>query len=240
MLEVENICKFFAGRPVLKNISFSVPSGCVAALLGKNGAGKTTLLRIICGFFEADDGRVRLGKFDLVDNRGDFLQNIGYVQEISSLYGSMTVWEYLNLVADIRGFSATEKVSRIRKVCSSLSLQDVILQKNETLSKGFKKRAELAAALLAEPFLLVLDEPTEGLDPQQKTVLHKIIREYAQKHIVIISTHLLEDVEVLADRVLLLSEGRLAADCSLQDFKKAAENNLLQSFLLSTESRGKK
>ena len=147
----------------------------------------------------------------------------------------MNVFEFLNFVADIRQVSAAEKNTRIKEVVNLLELQDVIGQKNETLSKGFKKRVELAAVLLAKPLVLLLDEPTEGLDPNQKFSIRQTIKKYAKDHIIIISTHTLEDVEAVADRVLLLHKGELLADAKLSDFKKKAKNDLLESFRKATK-----
>ena len=234
MIRVENVSKAFNAKSVLDDISFQVKNGQIAALLGENGAGKSTLLRILGGYFDADSGTVRLNDIDLKTQRVRFLQDIGYVQEISALYSEMTVYDFLEFVAGIRQVSAAEVVGRIRTVAEMLQLQEVLTQKNETLSKGFKKRTELAGVLLAEPKVLLLDEPTEGLDPNQKATIRKIIKKYARNHTVIISTHTLEDVEALADTVLLLHKGKLLFDCDLAEFKKNAKNDLLASFQKAT------
>lgn len=230
MLKVENITKFFGKKQALNAVSFTVKKGEIAALLGENGAGKSTLLRILSGFFEADTGTVSLGDLQLNQNRVGFLQNIGYVQEISALYAEMKVYDFLHFVADIRRLKQDETVTAVKEAVELLQLREVIDQKNETLSKGFKKRVELAAVLLAKPEILLLDEPTEGLDPNQKAVIRQIIKNYSKQHIVIISTHTLEDVEALADKVVLLHKGCLQFDGELKMFKKAAKNDLLASF----------
>ena len=235
MLKVQKISKFFGEKQALKDVDFSVKKGQIAALLGENGAGKSTLLRILSGFIEPNTGTVDIDDVEVSKNRLEFLRQVGYVQEISALYGEMNVFEFLNFVADIRQVSATEKNTRIKEVVNLLELQDVIGQKNETLSKGFKKRVELAAVLLAKPLVLLLDEPTEGLDPNQKFSIRQTIKKYAKDHIIIISTHTLEDVEAVADRVLLLHKGELLADAKLSDFKKKAKNDLLESFRKATK-----
>lgn len=235
MLEVKNITKTFGTKKVLNNICFNIKKGQIAALLGENGAGKSTLLRIISGFYEADCGTVELDKIDLKLNRLNFLQKIGYVQEISALYNEMKVYEYLTFVAQIRQLKTDEILPQIKKVVEQLELQDVLWQKNETLSKGYKKRVELAAMLISEPSVLILDEPTEGLDPNQKHALRQTIKKYAKSRTVIISTHTLEDVEALATQVLLLHKGFLEIDCDLKTFKKTAGNDLLKSFRKMTE-----
>lgn len=230
MLKVIDICKAFGEKQALKNVSFTVKKGQIVALLGENGAGKSTLLRILSGFIEADSGAVENDDIQLSANRLDFLNRIGYVQEVSALYGEMNVFEYLQFVADIRRIAPEKQAERIKQVVDLLELKDVVAQKNDTLSKGYKKRTELAAVLLAEPDILLLDEPTEGLDPNQKFAIRKIIKKYAKGHAVILSTHVLEDVEAVADRVLLLHRGELLIDAKLADFKKKAQNDLLESF----------
>lgn len=230
MLKVIDICKAFGEKQALKNVSFTVKKGQIVALLGENGAGKSTLLRILSGFIEADSGAVENDDIQLSANRLDFLNRIGYVQEVSALYGEMNVFEYLQFVADIRRIAPEKQAERIKQVVDLLELKDVVTQKNDTLSKGYKKRTELAAVLLAEPDILLLDEPTEGLDPNQKFAIRKIIKKYAKGHAVILSTHVLEDVEAVADRVLLLHRGELLIDAKLADFKKKAQNDLLESF----------
>ncbi len=236
MLEVKNICKSFGSKKALNNVGFTVKKGQIVALLGENGAGKSTLLRILSGFYAADCGEVILNGLNLDTNRLSVLQQIGYVQEISALYPEMKVYEFLCFVADIRQLPVEAKISQIKTVIAALELTDVLNQKNETLSKGYKKRVELAAMLISEPAVLLLDEPTEGLDPNQKHALRQIIKQYAKTHMVIISTHTLEDVEALASRVLLLHKGNLEADSELKTFKKTADNDLLKSFRKITEN----
>lgn len=236
ILDVQNISKKFGNKTALEDISFTVEQGQIVALLGENGAGKSTLLRILSGFYAADCGEVILNGLNLDTNRLSVLQQIGYVQEISALYPEMKVYEFLCFVADIRQLPVETKISQIKTVIAALELTDVLNQKNETLSKGYKKRVELAAMLISEPAVLLLDEPTEGLDPNQKHALRQIIRQYAKTHMVIISTHTLEDVEALASRVLLLHKGNLEADSELKTFKKTADNDLLKSFRKITEN----
>lgn len=234
MLNIENITKSFGDRTVLSDISFQIETGQIVALLGENGAGKSTLLRILSGYFEADSGSIMLDNHNIRNNRIEFLRHIGYVQEVSSMYGDMVVFDFLEFAAKIRLVSHYARLRRMKNIIEQLHIREVLAQKIETLSKGFKKRVELAALLLAEPDVLFLDEPTEGLDPNQKDTLRKIIKKYAANHIIVISTHTLEDVEALADKVVLLHQGKLLFDGSLSDFKKKSKNNLLASFQKAT------
>jgi len=236
MLKVTDISKSFGKKQALKDVSFSLKNNEIAALLGENGAGKSTLLRIMSGYLQADSGDIKLDETDIESQRIQYLQNVGYVQEISALYGDMNVYEFLLFSANLRQLAAEKIVTRIKEVTALLEIQDVLLQKNETLSKGYKKRVELAAVLLAEPPVLLLDEPTEGLDPNQKQSIRQVIKAYSKNHIVIISTHTLEDVEALASKVLLLHKGELQADSTLKKFKQTAQNDLLASFRQVTKN----
>lgn len=235
-LIVRNVDKKFADITALSDVSFSVEVGGVVALLGENGAGKSTLLRLIAGFFEPDTGEILLNGTSVEKDRTAYLQMIGYVPEISALYGEMTVYDFLNLAACIRNLRGNQRKKRLVEMVQLMDLRSVLEQKNETLSKGYKKRVALSAALLAEPQLLLLDEPTEGLDPNQKQILRQIIGAYAKQHLVILSTHTLEEVEILATQILLLHKGKLLADTNLAQFKQTAGDDLLQSFRQATEN----
>lgn len=235
ILDVRNISKKFGNKTALEDVSFTVEQGQIVALLGENGAGKSTLLRLISGYYEANSGQIVLNDETLSNNRLSYLRSLAYVPEISSLYGEMTVTEFLFFMARIRQIGDEMVLKKMRRVMRQLQLQDVMEQKCETLSKGYKKRVELAAALLAEPQILLLDEPTEGLDPNQKQILCDIIKHYALEHTVIISTHTLEDVEALATQILLIHKGRLLVNTDLAHFKQTADNNLLQSFRRATK-----
>lgn len=234
-LVVHNVCKKFGEITALRDVSFTAEAGGVVALLGENGAGKSTLLRLIAGFYEPDMGEILLNGVAPAKKRIEYLKMVGYVPEIAALYGEMTVYDFLDLATRIRNLHDQQRQERLAEVVRRMDLNDVLEQKNETLSKGYKKRVALAAALLAEPQLLLLDEPTDGLDPNQKQILRQIIRTYAEQHLVILSTHTLEDVEVMAEHILLIHKGKLSADTNLAQFKQTAGDDLLQSFRKVTE-----
>lgn len=235
MLEVQNICKKFGDISALSGVSFKIKTGEIAALLGKNGAGKSTLLKIISAYIDADSGNTSFNDADAIKNRLEYLALIGYVPENTALYGEMTVFDLLQFTAQMRGIFLAQINRKIIEIADTLGLTKVLMQKCDTLSKGYKKRVAIAAALLANPPVLLLDEPTEGLDPLQKQALYNTLKKLAKNHIVLISTHLMEDVEAIADRILLLDSGKLLANSSLFEFKKTAKSSLTEAFRIATK-----
>lgn len=230
MLIIDNICKYFGKIKAVDAVSLKFDKNEAVVLLGENGAGKSTLFKIVSGFSEPDSGELLFENENIKNGRMKYLQNIGYVPEISALYGEMTTLEFLEFSADLKRMSAEQKSEKIEKMLSLLELRNVAFQSLGTLSKGYKKRAELAAAMLSEPKILLLDEPMEGLDPVQKESMRQIIKNYAKNNLVIISTHALEDVDALAQRVLLMHKGKMVADTKFAKFKKTAPESLLASF----------
>lgn len=230
MLIIDNICKYFGKIKAVDAVSLKFDKNEAVVLLGENGAGKSTLFKIVSGFSEPDSGELLFENENIKNCRMKYLQNIGYVPEISALYGEMTTLEFLEFSADLKRMSAEQKSEKIEKMLNLLELRNVAFQSLGTLSKGYKKRAELAAAMLSEPKILLLDEPTEGLDPVQKESMRQIIKNYAKNNLVIISTHALEDVDALAQRVLLMHKGKMVADTKFAKFKKTAPESLLASF----------
>lgn len=230
MLIIDNICKYFGKIKAVDAVSLKFDKNEAVVLLGENGAGKSTLFKIVSGFSEPDSGELLFENENIKNGRMKYLQNIGYVPEISALYGEMTTLEFLEFSADLKRMSAEQKSEKIEKMLNLLELRNVAFQSLGTLSKGYKKRAELAAAMLSEPKILLLDEPTEGLDPVQKESMRQIIKNYAKNNLVIISTHALEDVDALAQRVLLMHKGKMVADTKFAKFKKTAPESLLASF----------
>ena len=233
MLIVQNVSKKFGNFVALDKLSFNVKNGEIVALLGKNGAGKSTLLKIISGYMEPDFGDIKFDNITLRQNRIDFLQQLAYVPENSAIYQDMNVFEFLEFSAGARNIYSEQINRKIKEVCQQIDLTDVMLQKCETLSKGYKKRVAIAAALMANSSVLLLDEPTEGLDPVQKRTLHKILKKLSKNHHIIISTHLMEDVEMVADRIVLIDKGHLINNFSLDEFKKMSKTNLMDSFDLA-------
>lgn len=217
MLVAKNLSKTFGNIRAVDNVNFCLNRGEVAALLGPNGAGKTTLMRLMTGFCAPDSGDVSLNGYSISSQRIPALASSAYVPENGALYPEMTVYEYLRFMASLRRLSQISFVDNLVSLVKQLDLPDVINQKCETLSKGFKRRVALAGALLHRPQILILDEPTEGLDPNQKFFVRKFIRDYGKENTVLISTHIMEEVKAMADRVILLNHGKLIRDTSPQD-----------------------
>lgn len=224
MIETRNLSKKFGDFTALDDINFQAECGEIITLLGPNGAGKSTLMRCLCGYWKPDNGSVLIDGKNLGKNLLPSLQKIGYMPENTPLYTEMKVLEYLQFTAGIYNISAKDFAKNLKFVSEKLELNTVLAQKIGTLSKGFRRRVGIAAVILHQPSVLILDEPTEGLDPNQKIVLRRFLKEYAEKALVLISTHLLEEAEALASRVLLLNHGRLIKDTSVSSLKEEAEN----------------
>lgn len=211
MIQVEHLTKKYAGRAAVNDISFTVGSGEVMVLLGPNGAGKSTTMRIIAGFISATSGTVRVAGMDVVEHSLEVRRQIGYMPENNPLYGEMRVIEYLRFRGRIKGLGGARLRDRIDAVMTQLEIRDVARKPIAHLSKGYRQRVGLADALLHEPALLILDEPTIGLDPQQVRAVRALIRKLGKQHTVLVSTHILSEAEMICDRVLIMHGGRLIA-----------------------------
>lgn len=231
MLVVKNVAKSLGNKEILHNINFCLKKGQVVALVGPNGAGKTTLMRLLCGFYKQEHGEISFDNLTIENNRTEFLKNIAYVPENGGIYPDMSVFEFLKFMANAKHLTKDVFDKNIKKVIKNLELESVINQKCETLSKGFKRRVAIAGAMLSEPKVLILDEPTEGLDPYQKLKLREVLQDYGKKNIVLISTHIMEEVEAMATRVLMIKKGKLVCDSTPADLKKiTSQNKIEESF----------
>ena len=231
MIVAKNLSKKFGSIQALDNINFCLNKGDVIALLGANGAGKTTLMRILTGFTEPTEGMVEVYGENIFKHRLKNLKNIGYLPENCPLYTELSVYEYLSFIAKIYKINKKDFAIRLAETAKFFNIKDVINQKIETLSKGYKRRVGIVASLLHQPKVLILDEPTEGLDPNQKVELRNLLHEYGKNNIVIISTHIMEEVEALANRVIVLNKGKLIRDTIPSELKKvASSNNMADAF----------
>ncbi len=212
MIETRNLGKRFGSRVAVDDLSFQVATGEVLGFLGPNGAGKSTTMKMLTGFLAPSAGTASIFGFDIRSRTLQAQRLIGYLPEGSPCYVEMTVQGFLDFIAEIRGYRGADKRERVARALGLLELDEVRRQTIETLSKGFRRRVGLAQAILHEPRALVLDEPTDGLDPNQKHQVRELIRGLAQERIVIISTHILEEVSALCSRALVIGGGRLLAD----------------------------
>lgn len=212
MIVIENLTKTFGPFTAVDNVSFTVKPGEVLGFLGPNGAGKSTTMKMICGFLTPTEGKVSVHGFDTQTQALEAKKLIGYLPEGAPSYGDMTVAGFLGFIAEVRGFRGADKSARVHSVIEKLQLEKVLHQSIDTLSKGFKRRVGLAQAIIHDPKVLILDEPTDGLDPNQKHEVRNLIKNLSADKIVIISTHILEEVNAVCSRALIIANGKLLAD----------------------------
>ena len=212
MIEISRLTKRFAQHTAVDDLSFSVQPGEVLGFLGPNGAGKSTTMKMLTGFLAPTSGTASIHGFDIQTQTLQAQRLIGYLPEGAPCYGDMRVRGFLEFIAEVRGYRSAQKRERVARVVEQLELEPVREQSIETLSKGFKRRVGVAQAILHDPRVLILDEPTDGLDPNQKHQVRELIRGLARDRIVIISTHILEEVTAVCTRAVVIANGRLVAD----------------------------
>lgn len=216
-IEAVRISKFFGNFAAIRDVSFEVPQGQVAAFLGPNGAGKSTTLRILTGFLKATEGTARIAGLDIATHRIDAAAKIGYLPENGPLYPQMTPIELLRFFGEARGLSETRLSARLSAVVDQCNLGDVREKAIHKLSKGYRQRVGMAQALLHEPDILIMDEPTAGLDPNQIREVRTLIRDLGESKTVLVSTHILQEVEAVADHVIIINEGLVVFDGTPQE-----------------------
>jgi ABC-2 type transport system ATP-binding protein len=215
VIEVRNLCKYFGGRPAVKGITFDVEKGQILGFLGPNGAGKTTTMRILTCYMPPDAGTARVGGFDVFEHSIEVRRRIGYLPETPPLYGEMVVRGYLDFVARIRGLSGTTRRTSVDAAMERCGLAQAADRLIGNLSKGFRQRVGLAQAILHDPPVLILDEPTAGLDPEQIIEIRELIKALGDDHTIIISTHILPEVTVTCTQVAIISYGEIVEMGSL-------------------------
>jgi ABC-2 type transport system ATP-binding protein len=217
MIEIKNLTKRFGPNVVLDNINFTVKKGEVLGFLGPNGAGKTTTMKIITTFWTPTAGDVKVAGLDVVKDSLAVRAKIGYLPETVPLYEDMRVYEYLRFVAEIRGLTKEEIKKRIKEVTEACGLRKVVRQPIEELSKGYRQRVGLAQAIMHNPEILILDEPTTGLDPNQIVEIRELIKKLGREKTVIFSTHILSEVSATCDRILIINNGRIVGEGSPEE-----------------------
>ncbi len=211
MIEIQNLTKSYGQIKAVDDISFTVEKGEVLGFLGPNGAGKSTTMNIITGFIPSTEGTVKVCGYDIMESPTEVKKRIGYLPELPPLYMDMTINEYLNFVADLKLVSKKQKNSQISDVMELVKLGDVRGRLIKNLSKGYKQRVGLAQSLLGAPEVLILDEPTVGLDPMQIIEIRKLIKALGKQHTIILSSHILPEVSAVCERVVIINKGKIAA-----------------------------
>ncbi|MFP4277359.1 MAG: ABC transporter ATP-binding protein [Wenzhouxiangella sp.] len=212
MIKAKSLTRRYGPLLAVDGLSFEVEPGTILGFLGPNGAGKSTTMKMLTGFLEPTSGTAEIFGHDIRSDSLAARRQLGYLPEGAPLYGELSVERFLRFVAEARGYRGAELVARVGSAVERLSLGEVLAQSIETLSKGFKRRVGIAQAILHDPPALILDEPTDGLDPNQKHEVRELIREMASERIMIISTHILEEVDALCTRAMIIARGRLLAD----------------------------
>ncbi|HEY0681752.1 MAG TPA: ABC transporter ATP-binding protein [Steroidobacter sp.] len=227
MIEIRNLSKRYGALTAVNDISFTVRPGEVLGFLGPNGAGKSTTMKMITGFLTPTAGSISVCGHDVENDPLAAKAVMGYLPEGAPSYGEMTVRGFLEFIADVRGLTGDRRRARLDDVVSRLQLASVLEQMIETLSKGFKRRVGLAQALLHDPQVLILDEPTDGLDPNQKHHVRTLINDMAKDKIIVISTHILEEVDAVCNRAIIIAGGKLLADATPKELAARAPSGRL-------------
>ena len=211
MIEVENLTKKYGSHVAVDNLSFRVERGMIYGFLGPNGAGKSTTMNMMTGYIAATSGTVKINGYDILKNPEQAKKSIGYLPELPPVYPDMTVYEYLRFVAELKKVKKNERQVQIEDVMKQTQIEDVKGRLIKNLSKGYKQRVGLAQAILGYPEVIILDEPTVGLDPKQIIEIRELIRELAKKHTIILSSHILSEVSAVCDHIMIISKGKLVA-----------------------------
>ena len=218
MIEVSHVSRYFGSFSAVNDVSFSIPTGQIVGLLGPNGAGKTTTMRMITGYLAPSEGQILIDGVDITQAPVESKKKIGYMPESAPLYGEMIVEDYLKYIAEMYGENPEEKVPAL---CAECGLKEVMSKNISELSRGNRQRVALAHALMHDPEILILDEPTSGLDPNQVEDVRAIIREIGKTRTVIVSTHILSEVETICSRAIIISGGKVVADSSIEALKNS-------------------
>lgn len=231
MIEVSHLTKKYGGHLAVDDVSFTVEDGQIYGLLGPNGAGKSTIMNILTGYLSATSGQVTVAGHPLPEDADEAKACVGYLPEQPPLYPEMTVGEYLNFVAELKKVPRAQRKEQVLRAARRTGLEKVLPRLIRSLSKGYKQRVGIAQALLGSPKIIILDEPTVGLDPAQVIEMRKLIRELGKAHTVILSSHILSEVQAVCQQVLILSKGKLAASGTLQEL--TADGRSLEEVFLA-------
>ncbi|QYJ01707.1 ABC transporter ATP-binding protein [Thalassovita mediterranea] len=231
MLELKQLSKSFGGRTAVESMSFSLNKGEVLGFLGQNGAGKSTTMRMAAGVIEPDKGDVIVAGHSIVSNRREAQRRLGFLPEGAPLYPDMTPLDFLNFLCSAHRIWRSDCRSAVERVIADARIADVMSKRISTLSKGYRRRVGLAGALIHDPDVLILDEPTDGLDPIQKRAVRALISRMAKDKAIVISTHTLEEVPAMCNRVIVIDQGKLIADSSPEEMAKRRKGGLEEAFI---------
>ena len=227
-ISIKGLTKQFGPRTVVDKVTFSADIGEVLGFLGPNGAGKSTTMNMIVGFLSPSEGSAEVCGFDVLKAPLDVKRSVGYLPEGAPAYPDMTPLGFLRFISGIRGFNGSEREEKVQNAVRMTRIEEVAQQPIETLSKGYKRRVGLAQALLHDPKVLILDEPTDGLDPNQKQVVRDLIKEMASTKCIVISTHILEEVDAVCSRAMIIASGKVVADGSPSELKSQSGSGDLE------------
>lgn len=233
MIKVERLCRKYGDFTAVDNVSFIIETGQIVGLLGHNGAGKTTIMKMLTGFLEASAGSISIDGLNMPEQRADIQQKIGYLPENCPVYPEMTVIDYLNYAAQLRGMDNQQCTDAVSNAIYKTQLEAKATQLISTLSRGYRQRVGVAQAILSNPEILILDEPTNGLDPTQIQHMRELITSLGETATVIISTHILHEVQAICDRVLIIRDAELALDAKLDDLQNSRQLALVCNSELS-------
>lgn len=225
MIEVNGLTRNYGELVAVNDVSFEIPKGEIVGLLGHNGAGKSTIMRMLTGYLEPTAGSIRIEGLEISEQRLNIQRKIGYLSENAPLYADMSVVEYLEYVANLRSVPTSERLPAIQRALAQTRLTERALDPVNTLSKGYKQRVGVAQAILHEPEILILDEPTNGLDPTQIHEMRHLVKELSARATIIISTHILQEVEAVCERVIIMVQGSIGVDAQLSELQRS--NRLL-------------
>src|SRR5213595_377452 len=223
MIRVQNLSKSFGPKTAVNGVSFTVDRGEVLGFLGPNGAGKSTTMRMITGFIPPSAGDIKIGEFDMIEQPIPAKRLIGYLPENAPAYTDMTVYGFLNFAAELRGLRGEERKKAILRVVEMCFLETVLYQSVETLSKGYRHRTCFAQSIIHDPDVLVMDEPTDGLDPNQKHEVRGLIRRMGATKAIIFSTHILEEVDAVCSRAIIIDRGKIVANGTPQELRQRSD-----------------
>jgi ABC-2 type transport system ATP-binding protein len=234
MIEVENLTKKYRDRVAIDALTFKVAEGEIVGFLGPNGAGKSTTMKILTGFMPATSGKAKVAGFDIFENPLEAKRRIGYLPETPPLYPELTVRGYLKFVAELKGVPGVQVKAEIERVATGTGIISELDRLTGVLSKGYRQRVGIAQAMLGSPALLILDEPTEGLDPRQRKEVLELVKSLAGKHTVVLSTHILSEVKAICQKVLIIHRGKIVADDSMAAITGGKETGLEDKFIQLT------